>query len=72
MFLGMTMFGGIGALYVANTGCHNGNACQELVQKACKNADKDKKTALICNMWKKRVENGLDNSVCEENLKNIK
>ena len=72
MVFGMTMFAGIGAMYVANTGCHNSHACDELVQKVCKNADKDKKAALMCNMWKKKVEDGLTNAVCEENLKNLK
>lgn len=72
MVLGVTVFGGIGALYVVNTGCSNSHACQELVKKACTNVNKNKKKALVCSMWKKKVANGLDPTVCEENLKNLK
>ena len=70
--LGMSMFAGVGTMYMANTGCHKGNACQELVKKACKDADKDKKQAYICNMWKQKVENGMDESTCEANLRHMK
>ncbi len=70
--LGMAMLGGVGSMYMANTGCHKGNACQELIKKACKGADKDPKQQNICKLWKSRVNNGMSNETCETNLKNMK
>ena len=70
--LGMAMFGGVGSMYMANTGCHKGNACQELIKKACKNADKDVNKKKICKLWKDRVNNGMSNEACEASLKHMK
>ncbi len=70
--LGMAMFGGVGSMYMANTGCHKGNACQELIKKACKGADKNLNRKRLCNLWKERVNKGMSNETCETNLKNMK
>ena len=70
--LGMAMVGGFGSMYVANTGCKSGDACKELIKKACKNADKSKAQKNVCELWKTRVNNGMDQATCESNLKHLK